>query len=270
MTSLDRNLRRDLENAVKKARRIAETGARQVLEQLAVNQAEPWSALTPDQCKLRNRLRAHGRQLGDRLDKDTVKLNDQPVTAGLIGVHRPIDPGKHTVGAFVTGRSPVTQEISLGDAEKKEVELTVETPQALPDMSEQTPDKPPPPPPAKGMSPLRLAGIAGMGVGAAGLIVGGVFLGLRASKQGDANAKFDTCKERAGGCNAAEKSEIGELDADVATFGTAGVVSLVAGGVLGGAGVALFLLGGPKKPQPAAGYVLPFVTPNGGGIFGTF
>lgn len=69
MASLDRNLRKDLENAVKKARRVAEAGARQVLEQLAVHHHEPWPALTPDQRKLRNRLRAHGRQLGDRLDE---------------------------------------------------------------------------------------------------------------------------------------------------------------------------------------------------------
>src|SRR5688572_13862409 len=69
MASLHRNLRRDLENAVKKARRVAEAGARQAVEQLAVDHHEPWSALSPDQRKLRNRLRAHGRQLGDKLDE---------------------------------------------------------------------------------------------------------------------------------------------------------------------------------------------------------
>lgn len=69
MASLDRNLRRDLENAVKKARRVAEAGARDAVTQLAVGHHEPWSALSPDQRKLRNRLRAHGRQLGDRLDE---------------------------------------------------------------------------------------------------------------------------------------------------------------------------------------------------------
>lgn len=77
MASLDRNLRRDLENAVKKARRIAEAGARHAVEQLAVGQHEPWSVLSPDQRKLRNRLRAHGRQLGDKLDekKGTQSIN---------------------------------------------------------------------------------------------------------------------------------------------------------------------------------------------------
>lgn len=69
MATLDRNLRRDLENAVKKARRVAEAGARQAIEQLAVGHHEPWSTLTLEQRKIRNRLRAHGRQLGDKLDE---------------------------------------------------------------------------------------------------------------------------------------------------------------------------------------------------------
>ncbi len=69
MASLDRNLRKGLEKAVRKARGVAEAGARQVLEQLAVNHHEPWPALTHEQRKLRTRLRAHGRQLGDRLDE---------------------------------------------------------------------------------------------------------------------------------------------------------------------------------------------------------
>ena len=59
MASLDRTLRKDLENAVKKARRVAEAGARQAIEQLAVHHHEPWGPLTPDQRKFRNRLRAH-------------------------------------------------------------------------------------------------------------------------------------------------------------------------------------------------------------------
>ena len=69
MASLDCNLRRDLENAVKKARREAEAGAREAINQLAVGHHEPWPTLSPEQRKLRNRLRAHGRQLGDRLDE---------------------------------------------------------------------------------------------------------------------------------------------------------------------------------------------------------
>lgn len=68
MTTLTRELRRLLENTVRAARRTAEAGARKVIEQLAVHHHEPWSSMTPVQRELRNRLRAHGRQLGDRRD----------------------------------------------------------------------------------------------------------------------------------------------------------------------------------------------------------
>ncbi|MCC6156022.1 MAG: SAM-dependent methyltransferase [Candidatus Hydrogenedentes bacterium] len=69
MASLDRTLRRQLENTVKQARRVAEAGARKAIESLAVHHHEPHSSMTSTQRTLRNRLRAHGRQLGDRRDE---------------------------------------------------------------------------------------------------------------------------------------------------------------------------------------------------------
>ncbi len=68
MPILSRDLRRELERVVTEARRVGEAGARKALEQFAVHHHEPWGNLTPEQRALRNRLRAHGRQLGDRLD----------------------------------------------------------------------------------------------------------------------------------------------------------------------------------------------------------
>jgi len=68
MASLERTLRKDLEKTVKQARRVAEAGARKAIEQLGVGEAEAPKHLTAEQRALRNRLRAHGRQLGDRRD----------------------------------------------------------------------------------------------------------------------------------------------------------------------------------------------------------
>lgn len=70
MTTLTRDLRRALENTVRQARRTAEAGARKVIEQLGVG-ASKAPPLTQAQTKLRNALRAHGRQLGDRRDGQT-------------------------------------------------------------------------------------------------------------------------------------------------------------------------------------------------------
>ena len=69
MATLAREVRRDLEKTVKNARRVAEGGARKVLEQLGVHHHEPYESMTSEQRALRNRLRAHGRQIGDRRDR---------------------------------------------------------------------------------------------------------------------------------------------------------------------------------------------------------
>ncbi len=79
MTSLARALRKHLEKTVCQARRIAESGARKAVAQLGVGEAEAPKHIAAAQRALRNRLRAHGRQLGDRRDprtgvQDTARL----------------------------------------------------------------------------------------------------------------------------------------------------------------------------------------------------
>jgi hypothetical protein len=68
MNSLARDLRKDLEKTVKQARRVAEVGARKAIDQLGIGESDARKHLSPDERALRNRLRAHGRQLGDRRD----------------------------------------------------------------------------------------------------------------------------------------------------------------------------------------------------------
>ena len=66
MRVLDKPLRNKLETAVKTARDIAEEGSRIALQALAVDAAEAFSHLTPEDRDLRNRLRARARQIGDQ------------------------------------------------------------------------------------------------------------------------------------------------------------------------------------------------------------
>jgi N-6 DNA Methylase len=65
MATLSRELRKELERAVKGARRAAEAGARKALGELGVPAADAPAQVTAEQRALRNKLRAHGRQLGD-------------------------------------------------------------------------------------------------------------------------------------------------------------------------------------------------------------
>ena len=68
MRTLSTEFRRRLERTVVEARGVAETGARAALEMLAVRHHEPYGHMGAEQRALRRRLRAHARQLGDRLD----------------------------------------------------------------------------------------------------------------------------------------------------------------------------------------------------------
>ena len=68
MPALASDLRKTLETTVVKARDKAEGGARDALTALAVDASEPFGSMSEEERKLRNRLRARGRQLGDQRD----------------------------------------------------------------------------------------------------------------------------------------------------------------------------------------------------------
>ncbi|GHB48319.1 Eco57I restriction-modification methylase domain-containing protein [Mongoliitalea lutea] len=70
MSVLSSSQRSTLEKAVSQARKSAEKGAKNALMSLAVDQAEPFSHMSPDQRSLRNRLRQKGRLLGDVLEQN--------------------------------------------------------------------------------------------------------------------------------------------------------------------------------------------------------
>jgi hypothetical protein len=65
MSTLPSTLRRQLETAIKQARKIAEGGARKALEALAVHEPDPYRHMDEAQRDLRRKLRAQAKQLGD-------------------------------------------------------------------------------------------------------------------------------------------------------------------------------------------------------------
>ena len=65
MPPLADGLRKLLATVIRDARREAEPGARKALEALAVHRPRFHDSMTGEEQALRNRLRAHGRQLGD-------------------------------------------------------------------------------------------------------------------------------------------------------------------------------------------------------------
>ena len=65
MSSLPTALRRQLESAVRQARKIAEGGAHHALEALAVHEPDPYRHMDEAQRGLRKKLRAHIPRLGN-------------------------------------------------------------------------------------------------------------------------------------------------------------------------------------------------------------
>lgn len=226
--------------------------------------------------------------------KVTVKLDGQPVAPALIGVNRPIDPGKHVVIAYPMGRSPVEQPVELADGEKKEVKLNVAGAggpvSGVPVNPVDDPDagqKPPPQTPDKkssggGINTLMIVGIAGLGVGLGGAVVGALFTVKWSSQSADANAKFIQygCDKKpvvGPACTKARQNEIDAIDKNAANSGTIGAIGLAAGGVLLAGGATALVIGiGQSKaakanaPKPAAVWITPWVSPSGIGVTGVF
>jgi hypothetical protein len=69
VSSLTTPLRKQLAVAIQRARTVAETGARNALQALAVHEADPYRHMSDAQRELRRKLRAQARQLGDTESK---------------------------------------------------------------------------------------------------------------------------------------------------------------------------------------------------------
>ena len=70
---LEKTLRNKLEKTVEKARDIVEVAVTEALTRLGISEGTAPSYLSESERKLRTRLRAHGRQLGDVLNRDSGK-----------------------------------------------------------------------------------------------------------------------------------------------------------------------------------------------------
>jgi hypothetical protein len=76
LQTLDKKLRKQLENTIIKARNVAEAAARTALVRLCVGDSKPGVHLTEELRRQRNKLRAHGRQIGDiKNDKDEQTID---------------------------------------------------------------------------------------------------------------------------------------------------------------------------------------------------
>jgi tetratricopeptide (TPR) repeat protein len=180
-----------------------------------------------------------------------IRRDDQMVGKGIWGTGTafPIDPGPHKIEATAPGYSVWSTTITVGPRNDLK---TIEIPQLI--LSET-------PGPGGGPSPaLRPAGFAIGGLGAAGLILGGVFGGLAmsAASKLKSDCKGNVCT------TPSDQSALSSAN----TKALVSTVGLAAGGALLATGVVLVIVGRPRHddtPRPTA-LLVPSVGPQGAGF----
>jgi hypothetical protein len=112
------------------------------------------------------------------------------------------------------------------------------------------------------MDPQRVAGLAGAGLGVAGIVVGSVFGLMTLSEK---NQQQSDCGSP---CSVTNHSRAVDDHSNATTDGTIATVGFIAGGALLVGGAVLFWTAGhPSEPSTAAATVLvPSVGPGGGGV----
>jgi hypothetical protein len=178
------------------------------------------------------------------ISEDTVvelSIDKKLVKAGGSAVPRSVNPGTRAIEARATGYKPAATKVTLAEGEKREVTLTL---QRAPGTAIVTPPTPPTPEPKKddegGGFPI--AATLGFGLGAAGLVVGGVTGGLSLAKASDLD---DMCNdEKVCPPEAQDTLDDAELLANVSNvaFGVAGAAIVF--GV-----IALFTIDAPSKDE---------------------
>lgn len=170
----------------------------------------------------------------------TFKIDGEPLV--LQGGAVEVDPGTHTITAEASGKEPFSKTVAVAAGKSADV-VVVLAPRAS--------------------SPRRTIGIAAMGVGAAGLVAGGV-TGVLAIGAHDELSK--TCAN--GLCPDGDTAKIDAYH----TLGLVSTVSLIAGGALAVGGAILWVTA-PHAQAPAsrgAVRVTPYVGLGSAGVRGSF
>lgn len=214
-----------------------------------------------------------------------VTLDGSPVSAALLGVPFPVDPGKHKLVATAPGMEAGQAEVTLAEAEKREVELVLEpsttvTPaEGAPPGAETAPPgsgvqgnlPPPTDTPSEDADWMRPAAYVGLGVGVVGLAAGTHF-GLRSmSKHSEADDAMKACGAR---CpeGSAEARNINSLDDSARSAQTWSIVGFIVGGVGVASGVTLYVLSGQSESSGRASGIrcTPWIGMGSAGVSGSF
>ena len=178
-----------------------------------------------------------------------VTIDGQVVPVAALGLKRPVDPGTHTVRAEAQGFAPAETTFQVAEGGNAEAKLKLE-PGGEPVAVAPT-DQPAANNPNQASSasvdtqsaPHKTLAIVALGVGGAGLVVGGITGLIAMGKKGDLD---DRCPN--GVCPADAQGDVDSYK----TMGTISTIGFVVGVVGVGAGVVLWLTA-PKEKTASKG-----------------
>jgi hypothetical protein len=208
-----------------------------------------------------------------------LTVDGRTMSDALVGVPRPIDPGKHLIVAKVEGYEPAQSEVVLAEGAKEQTSLVIERP--LPATVVAPLSAPAQPGQAPAASPSgsgdnaqaseggsqRTWGWVALGAGGVGVLAGSYF-GLSALS--DKSDLTDACSD--GRCPPEQRSTIDSMNSSA-------LVSTVGFGVgLVGLGVGSYLLltapsagsASADRGAQASITVTPYVSPSSAGVVGSF
>lgn len=193
-----------------------------------------------------------------------VRVDGVEVPEAALAAGRKVNPGKHVVTARIDEGPEASVSATLGEGEKKTVELAPEAPKQVARGGPM--DPPPQPPPAvverKTLSPLVPIGF---GVGAAGLVVGSVAGIVAMSKKAtlDSECKTPTTTPGLLGCDSGQGLSSARAVATVSTVG------FVVAGVGAAVGIVGLLTPGTVRVGKQ-GRISPYFDGMGAGVHGAF
>jgi hypothetical protein len=169
---------------------------------------------------------------------------------------RPVDPGKHRIEARLGDAVLSAEDVTLAEQEKRTVTLTLGS-QAGDSLGPTEPSG------ASGQT-QRILGWVGIGLGGAGLVLGGVTGGLALGAQGD----LDDSGCRDGVCPKAVEGDVDSYN----TFLTLSTIGFIGGGVALAAGTVLLLTAPKAREADRSGRVsaVPWIGLGSAGVRGTF
>lgn len=172
-----------------------------------------------------------------------VTRNGVAVGQTLLDRDMPLNPGEQVIVVKVPGRQDAEERITLAPGDKKVVKLAAGA--AL--VAEAPADDG-----KRASNPRKTAAVVLLGVGAAGLALGGVMGGLAVGQKGVVDEH----------CNGLDCDQVG-MDAVSSgrTFGNMSTIGLAAGGAIAAAGAVILLTAPKSKPKTG------FVTRFGGNAF---